>query len=172
MKKNPPLFCTGCGIQIPNRTDRQGTLCRPCQINRRCSLCGQILPATGGHTCASVDLKGERYCLDCGKLLNSSGYERWKTRCGACEKKRFRERERALRAELRLQFGGKCQRCSYSRCAAALHFHHNDASEKYDWSGKGNGSASLREITLHPERFELVCANCHIEIHHPLDHGL
>jgi hypothetical protein len=46
-----------------------------------------------------------------------------------------------------------------------LHFHHIDASEKYDWNVKGKGGASIREVRKHPERFQLVCACCHIEIH-------
>lgn len=59
-------------------------------------------------------------------------------------------------------FGGACQRCGYSRCLRALHFHHTDASEKYDWPGT-RGHASLDEVGAHPERFLLLCANCHAE---------
>lgn len=61
-------------------------------------------------------------------------------------------------------FGGACQRCGYHRCLRALHFHHKDASEKAEWS-RGRGNASQDEVTRHPERFILVCANCHAEIH-------
>lgn len=67
------------------------------------------------------------------------------------------------RLELVLEWGGKCQLCGYSRCTRALQFHHKDASEKYEW-GK-DGRASVAEIRAHPERFELLCANCHIEHH-------
>jgi hypothetical protein len=35
--------------------------------------------------------------------------------------------------------------------------------EKYVWSKKG--TTSMRELAAHPERFELLCANCHIEHH-------
>jgi len=114
-------------------------------------------------TSASVDLKGPRSCSDCGKLLSSVGYERWKTRCPQCEKKRWRKKERLERALLRRAFGNKCRRCGYEKCKDALHFHHKDASEKHLWSR--HGEASVREIKAHPERFELLCANCHIELH-------
>jgi hypothetical protein len=48
-----------------------------------------------------------------------------------------------------------------------LHFHHIDSSQKYEFGKKG--SASLKELRLHPERFTLLCACCHIEVHLPDD---
>lgn len=65
-------------------------------------------------------------------------------------------------------FGGACQRCGYCRSERALHFHHTDGSAKRDWSGD-RGMASVAEIRAHPERFLLLCANCHIEEHESLD---
>lgn len=56
-------------------------------------------------------------------------------------------------------FGGKCQRCGYSKCQRALQFHHTNGRE-----GKG-GRVDIREVEEFPERFEMLCANCHIEEH-------
>jgi len=152
-----------CGTQVQVRPNRTG-MCRTCEAKtRRCAACGRVTRRGGEHTCASVDLKGPRSCSDCGKLLSSVGYERWKTRCPQCEKKRWRKKERLERALLRRAFGNKCRRCGYEKCKDALHFHHKDASEKHLWSR--HGEASVREIKAHPERFELLCANCHIELH-------
>ena len=158
------LYCEVCGKEIPNRPDRKTATCLTCWRLKRCQQCGQQL-GMSEHICASVDLKGERFCSDCGKLLSQSGYERWKTRCPQCEKKRWRDKERAIRAELKHTFGGACSVCGYDRCDTALHFHHLDDSAKYDWNVKGKGGSSIREIQAHPERFQLLCANCHIEIH-------
>jgi hypothetical protein len=72
-----------------------------------------------------------------------------------------------LRSDVFALFGSACQRCGYSRCRRALHFHHLDGSEKKDWSGK-RGNASPAEIRAHPERFILLCANCHAEEHERL----
>jgi len=72
------------------------------------------------------------------------------------------------RAALVAAFGGACQRCGYARCARALHFHHTDSTEKAEWSN-GSGKASNAEIAAHPDRFLLLCANCHIEEHDRLD---
>lgn len=64
-------------------------------------------------------------------------------------------------------FGGKCQECGYNRCLSALHFHHVDSSEKELWSELSGrkGAACYEEINHYPERFKLLCANCHIEDH-------
>jgi hypothetical protein len=76
------------------------------------------------------------------------------------------KKEKRTRAEILALFGGRCLRCGYDRCARALHFHHADSSEKYEWSN--SGKASLREVSSHPERFILLCANCHAEEHERL----
>lgn len=66
--------------------------------------------------------------------------------------------------------GGKCQKCGYDKCIAALAFHHRDPSTKdtiktYDakeslWARKW--SFILKEI----EKCDLLCANCHMEEHY------
>lgn len=99
--------------------------------------------------------------MDCGALLSREGYKRWKFRCGPCDQKFGKARERARRAQLRQNFGGKCEQCGYDRCKAALHFHHRDGRTE-DEMGK---RVRLKEVREHPERFQLLCANCHIEIH-------
>jgi hypothetical protein len=76
--------------------------------------------------------------------------------------------EALRRLKLVEEFGGACQRCGYNRCTRALQFHHKDASEKALWS-KRSGRASTREVAAHPERFILLCANCHFEEHDALD---
>jgi hypothetical protein len=68
------------------------------------------------------------------------------------------------RQRLVAEFGGRCERCGYNRCLSALQFHHRDASEKKKWS-YGRGHAAVLEIKGHPDRFLLLCANCHFEEH-------
>jgi hypothetical protein len=120
------------------------------------------------HQCASVDEKGKRHCEICQKeLSNDKTTERYRKLCGKCGKRKWREQEKLERIRLRIRFGGKCAECGYNKCFAALHFHHLDATEKYKWTSKGKGGASLREIKKYPERFKLLCSCCHIETHHP-----
>lgn len=69
------------------------------------------------------------------------------------------------REELLDLFDHKCRICGYDRCDDALHFHHIDRSEKSRYSS-GKTYAAQGEVRNHPERFELLCANCHAETHH------
>jgi len=165
MKPNPPLYCASCKIRIPNRADRLIRYCKKCFLELRCKNCGQILPKNKSHKCRSVDLIKNRLCLKCGKNLRYDGWERYSKICSQCGKKKFRQHERERRKELRLLFGGKCQICGYNKCADALHFHHKNSKEKYIWNVKGKGGASIREVKKYPERFLLLCANCHIGLH-------
>jgi hypothetical protein len=64
--------------------------------------------------------------------------------------------------ELIEQFGSGCQKCSYHKSLRALQFHHIDSTEKRDWT-------TLAEVRAHPERFQLLCANCHFETHEQMD---
>jgi len=64
------------------------------------------------------------------------------------------------RNELRVKWGGRCQRCGYSRCLSALEFHH-----LYPELKVGRSNAPVGEVRRHPERFMLICSNCSHEIH-------
>ena len=63
---------------------------------------------------------------------------------------------------LKIMFGSKCSICGYNKCLSSLHFHHI-----------GNDKiANVAELSSHWGRMleearkcELVCANCHGEIH-------
>ena len=122
----------------------------------RCNKCGQFLGKV--HNCASVDLKGQRVCSECDKLLYNIGYQRWKHRCPSCERKYWRVKERELRHQLVIQFGGKCCICEYSKYEACLEFHHLYADDK-------KGKHFLNEIAKHPDKFRLLCNRCHRELH-------
>lgn len=72
-----------------------------------------------------------------------------------------REKQKAIEYK-----GGKCALCSYSKCAAALDFHHRNPKEK-----DGYGTGALKQHW----RFErnkkeldkcvLLCVRCHREVH-------
>lgn len=63
--------------------------------------------------------------------------------------------------------GGACYRCGYKKNLASLCFHHReeDAKElKLDLRHLSNNS--MKAIMIEFEKCELVCHNCHMEIHH------
>ena len=75
-------------------------------------------------------------------------------------------KKRKLTIELKTIAGGKCSRCSYDKCLAALCFHHTDDNKE------GEVSQLIRKGRLDEARREakkciLLCANCHAEEHYP-----
>lgn len=63
--------------------------------------------------------------------------------------------------------GGKCERCGYDRCLAALEFHHTDPTQK-DFGVSGSTVANFERMKTEVDKCILVCSNCHREIHQEL----
>jgi hypothetical protein len=78
----------------------------------------------------------------------------------AVQKRRKRVREMALEF-----LGGRCSRCGYDRCIEALEIHHLDSAEKdFGISARGY-TRSWQKIRTELQKCELLCANCHREVH-------
>ena len=66
--------------------------------------------------------------------------------------------------------GGGCSKCNYSKCYAALQFHHTDPSKKkFDITDAIWNRIKVTEKELKKEisKCILLCANCHAELHYP-----
>ena len=62
--------------------------------------------------------------------------------------------------------GGKCPHCGYNKIYAGLTFHHRDPSTKelkLDIRGLSNNS--WKKILTEAEKCDLMCFNCHMELH-------
>jgi hypothetical protein len=59
--------------------------------------------------------------------------------------------------------GLRCERCGYCKNPQILHFHHLDMKEKKNGVGniKRSYTAALEEI----KKCEVLCPNCHAELH-------
>jgi len=112
-----------------------------------------------------VDGEDVYYCGQCGESDKSKFYNNTKTRCAECSRvavfNRLRENKR-LAVEYK---GGKCYKCGYSKCQAALDFHHLDSKQK-DPNWKKMRSWKFEKIIDELDKCVLVCRNCHSEIHY------
>ena len=64
--------------------------------------------------------------------------------------------------------GGSCQICGYKRCIEALEFHHQDPLKKdFAVSSKGY-TRSWEVVKSELDKCDLLCANCHRELHSKL----
>ena len=64
--------------------------------------------------------------------------------------------------------GGKCIECGYKKCIDALEFHHRNPNEKeFGISTKGT-TRSYKKLIKEVDKCDLLCSNCHKEIHYKL----
>ena len=76
---------------------------------------------------------------------------------------------KAMKKEAVKRFGGKCQRCGYDKCIGALSFHHLDPSQKDFGLAQNGNTHSWEEYWEEAQKCQLLCANCHAEIHNEED---
>lgn len=66
-----------------------------------------------------------------------------------------------------------CDICGYNKCGAALEWHHNKDNKEYNPGDllKEGTLPSYEKYQLEIQKCQLVCANCHREIHYNLSMG-
>ncbi len=79
---------------------------------------------------------------------------------------------RRLKRRLIEAAGGKCVKCGYDRCAAALQFHHRDPSKKEFSISRSGNTRSIARALEEIKKCDLFCANCHAEVHAEIDSGI
>ena len=63
--------------------------------------------------------------------------------------------------------GGSCQKCGYNTCMDALTFHHVDPAHKdFQISKVSLSRKSFELCKLELDKCDLLCANCHAEVHY------
>lgn len=103
------------------------------------------------------------------RITNRVGGEthpRWKG--GIRDKVRDRLREKKRKFKYKVDavnlLGGKCNKCGYNDCYAALEFHHVDSSTK-DKQLKNLLQGTWSKILIELEKCIVLCSNCHREEH-------
>lgn len=71
---------------------------------------------------------------------------------------------RRRKLQLIKMLGGVCFRCGYGKSPNALQFHHRDPSNKKFTLNMGV-TLSLERVVEELAKCELICANCHAELH-------
>lgn len=120
------------------------------KLLRRCSLCKDHKVKEEFNYSTAED-RISRYCKKC---QNGSTYKHQKVRAEDRKKRLIQV------------FGGKCMLCGYSRNYAALCFHHTrDKELKLD--ARTMSGSRWDDILAEAQKCQLLCANCHNEVHHP-----
>jgi len=112
---------------------------------------------------ARGDRRRVLYCSRHGMVVFSrmarGGY-----RCTRCRSEAVSRRRRKVKRLLVEDAGGRCVRCGYDRCVAALEFHHLDPAEKRFALSTRGVARSLEKARVEASKCVLLCANCHAEV--------
>ena len=86
---------------------------------------------------------------------------------------RQKQRHLELKLELIQLLGGKCEVCGYNKNIGVLCFHHKDPKEKsISLDARSLGNRRWQSILEEAKKCQLLCSNCHLELHNPDLEGL
>lgn len=109
-------------------------------------------------------------CKYCGENKKENFYGHRKNHCIKCRSKINNNIKYIIKKEFVDYKGGKCSKCGYDKCLAVFDFHHIDPTKKdFNMSRISNIATSKKEkIKIELDKCELLCANCHRELHYNL----
>ena len=130
------------------------------------------------HWLKKYDLKTknkERVCKFCGekdikKFMRSGNGRFSKSRCKKCQNAYALKRVQKNKIKAVEYKGGKCVICGYNKCMRSLSFHHRNPKTK-DFQWNKMRSWNLKKIKKELDKCDLLCNNCHGEVHEKIDSG-
>lgn len=107
-----------------------------------------------------------RYCgeTDESMFMNAGNGRTSNVKCKSCHNQYTIERFRNNKLKAIEYKGGKCNTCGYDKCPGSLCFHHCDPECK-DPNWKHMRNWKFERIKSELDKCDLLCANCHGEIH-------
>jgi hypothetical protein len=159
-------------------------VCKKCQkeFPSRCKIQNKIYNLGGRSYCldCSPHKKGNCYrltkndkenktCDKCKRKMNRSQFGlngRYHNRfCKDCYNPMQRDKMKKQKIELVTYKGGQCEICGYNKCLSVLQFHHKDPREK-DFEICTKNGCNTDILKKEVDKCLLLCANCHLELHH------
>ena len=156
-------ICKKCGKEFPNHIVIDG-ISHNLQHRKYCLECSPL----GDHNTRQLERPRHEplhVCEMCGKEYNYYPGRHQSTHyCPSCSTAYRRKKRKEFAIKYK---GGKCQCCGYDKCTDALEFHHRDPSQKS--FGIANAqTCSMEKLIAELDKCDLLCANCHRELHHEM----
>jgi len=114
-------------------------------------------------------------CPSCGRALKGTRRKFCSTECvlksSNSKHQNYKNQHRrgvSKKMQLMKMKGMSCKVCGYKKNYAAMAFHHRDPKKKsHGLDSRACSNMSWKSLVLEAEKCDLVCMNCHMEIHHP-----
>ena len=104
-----------------------------------------------------------KYCSQaCKQKSHYTKHKQSNANTSYSQYRRYDKRKKSL-IELK---GGKCERCGYSKNIAALAFHHL-CCKTMPLDARTIGNRSWKLLIEEVRNTQLLCHNCHMEVHYP-----
>lgn len=168
-------ICRGCGCEFRSYCKIDGKL-RSLQKRKFCLTCSPFNSDYNKPIGFSLD--GLRVCSRCRNarpddMFRSKGRGKVHSACKECLRAEAQKRNEENRSKLDAHKracvaykGGKCQLCGYSRCIAALDFHHrNPKTKRFQIAVGKSYRLKWSDIFRELDSCDLLCSNCHRELH-------
>src|SRR5574337_865551 len=124
-------------------------------------------------------MENKKKCVWCEEIKLTSDFDfRWEENqshtlrsvCKKCLVEYNKERQDKIGKDRKLKIiserGGKCIKCGYNKNWAVLCFHHRNPEDKtFELDRRGFGSRSEASCLDEAKKCDLLCANCHMELH-------
>lgn len=159
--------------RAPNRNGKTYWKCR-CDCGTEKEIRGSSLtsnkPTQSCGKCTNPNIAQEeieKICPICGKKYKTKANNR--IYCYDCSPSQDsgKARQKAIKHQLILYKGGKCERCGYDKCEGALQFHHLDPTQKdFGIAEIGVTLDNIDKLYEEVDKCLLLCANCHAEEHY------
>lgn len=137
-------------------------------MKRSCNKCGVKIPFKVKIDGKTRNLKNRKFCLDCSPFgkHNTRDITKPKVEKTKSNSQVVCEYRRRLKLKLIAHKGGKCQLCGYDKpVPGAYDFHHRDPSQK-SFGISGSTIRAWKVLVKELEKCDLLCRNCHAEVHH------
>ncbi len=114
-------------------------------------------------------INNERKCLTCNHTKSQDAFykrgTKYMSHCRSCYQNKYTQRSRDNKQQAVNYLGGKCTKCGYNKCNAALDFHHIDSTTKEHSVAHLMKSINFDKLKPELDKCVLLCANCHREHH-------
>jgi len=107
------------------------------------------------------------YCKKCEQAIQKEEHQRNKKRYSRRAKDKYKKKKEFIDA---IKLGIGCQVCGYNKCIDALVFHHRNPEEK-KFTLNRVISYSKENILKEIKKCQILCMNCHQELHNKLRNG-